>query len=151
MGKIRGNTLTEKGDIFSHLKVQGITDADYTHGKRVRKNWKIKNLAEWHELYVQSDTLMLVDEFTNFQNMLFETYGLDPAQFSSAPGLTWQAALKQTKVKLNVLTNIDMLLMVEKSDRGGIIMLFVDIWKLIKNTWKIMIRLKNHHILSIDT
>ena len=71
-------------------------------------------------MYVQSNTLLLADVFENFRNMCLEIYELDPAKFLSAPGLAWQAALKKTKVKLDLLTDIDMLLMVEKGIRGGI-------------------------------
>ena len=63
---------------------------------------------------------MLADVFENFRNMFIEIYGLDPAHFFSAPGLAWQACLKKAKVKLELLTDIDMLLMVEKRTRGGI-------------------------------
>ena len=68
----------------------------------------------------QSNTLLLADVFENFQNMCLDIYELDPANFLSAPGLAWQAALKNWKVKLDLLTDIDMLLMVEKCIRGGI-------------------------------
>ena len=71
-------------------------------------------------MYVQSDTLLLADVFENFRNMSFKIYELDPAQFPSAPGLAWQAALKKTKVKLDLLIDIGMLLIVEKGIRGGI-------------------------------
>ena len=63
---------------------------------------------------------MLADVFENFRNKCIEIYGLDPAHFLSAPGLAWQTCLKKTKVKLELLTDIDMLLMVEKGTRGGI-------------------------------
>ena len=62
-----------------------VTDADYTHTKRVCKDFEIKNLDEYHDLYIQSDTLMLADVFNNFWNMCFEIHGLDPALFLSAP------------------------------------------------------------------
>ena len=62
---------------------------------------------------------MLVDVFENFRNMCLEIYELDPACFLTAPGLVWQAVLKKTKVKLDILTDIDMLFMVEKGIRGG--------------------------------
>ena len=65
-------------------------------------------------MYVQSDILLLADVFENFRNMCIKIYELDPSKFLSAPGLAWQAALKKIKVKLDLLTNIDMLLMVEK-------------------------------------
>ena len=71
-------------------------------------------------MYVQSDTLLLADVFENFRNMCLKIYEVDPAKFLSAPGLAWQAALKKTKVKLDLLSDVNMLLMVEKSIRGGI-------------------------------
>ena len=84
------------------------------------KELKLKNLSDYHDLYVQSDTLLLADVFENFRNKCIEIYELDPAHFLSAPGLAWQACLKKTKVELELLTDIDMLLMVEKGTRGGI-------------------------------
>ena len=80
----------------------------------------IKNLGDYHDLHVQSDTLLLADLFENFRNMCIKVYELDPAHFLSAPGLAWQACLKKTEVKLELLTDVDMLLMVEKGIRGGI-------------------------------
>ena len=71
-------------------------------------------------MYVQSNTFLLSDIFGNFRNMCINIYELDPAKFLSAPGLAWQTALKKTKVKLDLLSDIDMLLMVEKGIRGGI-------------------------------
>ena len=71
-------------------------------------------------MYIQSDILLLANVFENFQNMCLEIYELDPAHFLTALGLTWQAALKKIKVKLNLLTDINMLLIVEKGVRGGI-------------------------------
>ena len=71
-------------------------------------------------MFAQSDTLLLADVFENFRNMCLEIYELDPVYFVSAPGLAWQACLKKTGVKLELLTNYDMLLMVENGIRGGI-------------------------------
>ena len=73
-----------------------ITDADHVHTKRVCEDFEIKSL-EYHDLYVQSDTLLLVDVFENFRNMCLEIYELDPAKFLSAPGVAWQTALKKPK------------------------------------------------------
>ena len=100
--------------------MEDIADADYAHAKRVCKDFEIKNLGEYHDLYVQSDTLLLADVFENFRNMCLEIYELDPAKFLPAPGLAWQAALKKTKVKLDLSADIDILLIVEKGIRGGI-------------------------------
>ena len=81
-------------------------------------------------MYVQSDTLLLVGIFENFRNMCLEIYELDPGKYLSAPGLSWQAALKQTEVKLDLLTDIDMLLTGEKGIRGGNVSLYLSICKI---------------------
>ena len=86
-------------------------------GKRVCKDFEIKNVGEYHDLYLKSDTLLLADVFENFRKTCLKIYQLDPAKFLSAPGLAWQAALKKTEVKLELLTDTDMLLMVEKGIR----------------------------------
>ena len=83
------------------------------------KGFKLKNLGEYDDLYVQSDTLLLADVFENFRNMCIEVYELDPAHFLSLSGLAWQACLKKTNIKLELLTDYDMLLMVEEGVRGG--------------------------------
>ena len=76
-------------------------------------------MEEYHDLHIQSDTSLLADVFENFRNMCVKIFKLDTAKFLSAPGLAWQAALKKTNMKLDLLTNIDMLLMVERVIRGG--------------------------------
>ena len=117
--KFNETSSLEKEDFYSHLNMEDITDADYVHAKRVCKDFEIKNLGEY-DLYVQSDTLLLADVLENFRNMCLKIYELDPAKFLSAPGLVWQVALIKTKVKLYILTDTDMMLMVEKGIRGGI-------------------------------
>ena len=102
------------------MYLEDITDEDYIHAQIVFEEFKLKNPGEYHDLYVQSDTLLLADVFENFRNKCIEIYELDPAHFLSAPGLAWQACLKKTKVELELLTNIDTLLMGEKGSRGGI-------------------------------
>ena len=97
--------------------MEDITNADYVHTKRVCKDFEIPNLEEYQDLYVQSETLLLVDVSENFRNMCLEIYELDPARFLSAPRLAWQAVLQKTKVKLDLLTDINMLLMVQKGIR----------------------------------
>ena len=100
--------------------MENIDDIDYRHGNNVFKRFKLKNLGEYHNLYVQSDTLLLADLFENFRNKCLKVYELDPAHFLPLPGLAWQACLKKTSVKLELLTDYDMLLMVEEGIRGGI-------------------------------
>ena len=101
--------------------MEDITDADY----------EIKNLGEYHDLYVRGDTLFLADVFENFRNICIN---IIYTKFISSPGLVRKAALKKTKVKLDLLTDIDMLLMVEKRIRGGICHSIYRYAKLITNT-----------------
>ena len=86
--------------------MEDITEADQPH-KRVCKDFETKNLVEYHDLYVQSDTLLLAGIFENFRNMCINMYELDLAKFLSAPGLAWCAALKNTELKLDLLTIIN--------------------------------------------
>ena len=100
--------------------MEDIDDIDYRHGNNVFKGFKLENLGDYHDLYVQSDTLLLADVFENFRDMCIKEYELDPAHFLSLPGLAWQACLKKTNIELELLTDYDMLLMVEEGIRGGI-------------------------------
>ena len=100
--------------------MEDITNADYTHAKKVCKDFEKKKLERYDDLYVQSDTFWLPDVFENFRNMCLEIYKINPAKSLSVPGLAWKVDLKKTKVKLNLLTDIDMLLVMEKGIRGGI-------------------------------
>ena len=90
------------------------------HAQKVWEIFGIKHISEYHDLYVQSDTLLLSDVFENFRNKCLEIYELDPIYFVSAPGLAWQACLKKTEVKLELITDYDMLLMIEKGIRDKI-------------------------------
>ena len=90
------------------------------HVQKVWDVFEINNRGKYQDLYVQSDTLLLADVLENFRNMCLEIYGLDPVYFVSAPGLAWQACLKKADVKLELLTDYDMILMIENRIRGRI-------------------------------
>ena len=92
---------------------------------------------------------MLADVFENFRNMCVNIYKRDSAKFLLAAGLTWQAPLKKTKVKLDLLTDIDLILGKKKVYEEEYVTLFIDMKKLITNTWKIMIKIKNCHVFNI--
>ena len=77
-------------------------------------------MEDYHNLYNLSDVLLLADVFENFRNICTNDYGLDPAWYFSAPGLAWDATLKITKVRLELLSDPDMLLIIESGIRGGI-------------------------------
>ena len=104
---------------YSELNKEGITKEDFKHVKNVCDTFKIKDLGEYHDLYVQPDTALLADVFENFRDKCIEIYKLDPAHFLSAPGQAWQACLKKTEVELELLTDNDMLIMFEEGTRGG--------------------------------
>ena len=118
--KFNETSIPPKEAYYSKLNEEDISDADYAHVQNLWEVFKIKDIGDDHDLYVQNDTLLLADVFENFRDKCMEIYGLDPAHFLSAPRLAWQACLKKTKVELELLTDIDMLLMVEKGIRGGI-------------------------------
>ena len=84
--KFNTTTLPNKKAFYSKLYLQDITDEDYIHAQKVFQELKLKNLGESHDLYVQSDTLLLADAFENFRNKCIEIYELDPAHFLSATG-----------------------------------------------------------------
>ena len=118
--KFDETSLFDKKAFYSSLNMEYVTDVDCRHAKKVFKNFNNKNLGDYHDLYVQSDTLLLADIFEHFRNKYIEIYELDPAHFLSVPGLAWQACLKKTEVKLELSTDVNMLLMVEKVIRDGI-------------------------------
>ena len=93
-------SLPDKELFYSSLNMENIDDIDYRHGNNVFKKFKLKNLGEYHDLYVQSDTLLLADVFENFRNMCINVYDLDPAHFLSLPGL---ACKKKNKCKIGIV------------------------------------------------
>ena len=105
-----------------------------------------KNRGEYHDLYAQCDTLLLADVFENFRDKYIKIYELDPAHFVSAPGLARQACLKMTEVKLELITDYDMFMMVEKGVRGRMYQAIHKYAKANNNIWKVMVKALNLHI-----
>ena len=89
--------------LFTVVQILKASQLCYRHAKRVYKEFKSKNLGDYHDLYVQSDTLLLADVFENFRNKCIEIYEIDPAHFLSAPGLAWQACLKKDRSKITII------------------------------------------------
>ena len=87
--------LPPKEAFYSNLNLEDISDEDYVHAQKVWDVFEINNLGEYHDLYVQSDTLLLADVFENFRNKCLEIYELDPIYFVYAARLAWQACLKK--------------------------------------------------------
>ena len=120
--RLKETQLPPKEAFYSRLNDEGIGDEDYTHAQKVRETFEMKNLEYYHNLYNQVDVLLLADVFENFRDICIKNF-LDPAHYYTAPGLAWDAALKVTEVELELLSDMDMLLMVEKGIRRGVSMI----------------------------
>ena len=112
-------SLPGKEYFYSELNKEHISDEDYAHAHEVWNTFNIRNLGEYHDLYVQLDTALLADVLESFRDKCFEIYKLDPAYFLTAAGLAWRPCLKKTEVELELLTDNNMLVMFEKGIRGG--------------------------------
>ena len=118
--KFNEKKLPCKESFYSNLTMEDISDTDYKHASNVFEKFNLNNLGDYHDLYVRSGTLLLADVFENFRYACLNNYELDPKHFVSLPGLAWQACLKKSNVELELITDYDMLLMIEDGIRGGI-------------------------------
>ena len=118
--RFKETKLPPKKAFYSRLSGKGITKGDYKHALNVWDVFNMKTMLDYHELYNETDVLLLADVFEKFRDLCLKIYGLDPAHYFTAPGLSWDACLKKTGVELELLTDPDMLLMFERCIRGGI-------------------------------
>ena len=121
--RLKETQLPPKEAFYSRLNDEGISDENYAHARKVWETFEMKNLEDYHNLYNRVHVLLLADVYENFREICIKNYNLDPAHYYTAPRLAWDAALKVTKVKLELLSDMDMLLMVEKGIRGGVSMI----------------------------
>ena len=115
-------TLPPKSAFYSKLTDEHISDDDYEHAKRVWETFGCTTLGNYTDLYCRTDVLLLADVFEAFRKTCLHQYGLDPAHYYTSPGLSWDALLKKTGVTLELLTDYDQHLFIEKGMRGGISM-----------------------------
>ena len=105
---------------YNNLDNTNISDSEYRHAREVWDAFQIKNLGEYHDLYLETDVLLLADVFENFRETCLKYYGQDPCHYFTSPGLAWDAMLKMTKVELDLISDIDMQLFIEKGLRGDL-------------------------------
>ena len=105
---------------YSNLNMSSISEDDYQCAQKVWEEFGIRNLGDYHDLYLRTDVVLLANVYEAFRDTCLRHYSLDPAHFYTSPGLAWKACLKHTGIKLELLTDPDMLLMSERRIRGGI-------------------------------
>ena len=115
-------SLPPPSEFYSKLSNEHITDSAYKNAQEVWDTFDCRNIGDYHDLYLKTDVLLLADVFENFRQTAMATYGLDPAHYYTLPGYSWDCLLKCTNVSLELLTEPDMYLFVEKGLRGGISM-----------------------------
>ena len=117
--KFEETSLPPASSFYSNLNMSGVSDTDYEHACSVWKEFGLRNLGEYHDLYLRTDVILLANVFESFRRVCLENYGLDPAYFYTVPGLEWKTCLKKTGIRLELLLDPDILLMVERGIRGG--------------------------------
>ena len=119
--KFEEKQLPSIDEFYSKLNMSGISEKDHQHACKVWNEFGLKNMGDYHDLYLNTDVILSANVFESFRKVCLDNYGLDPAHFYTAPGLAWKACLKKTSVNLELLKDPDMLLMFERGIRGGII------------------------------
>lgn len=109
INKLKDGELPSKNDFFNELLHEEISDSDYERAKNVWSIFECKSLQDYATVYLLSDCLILTDFFESFRSLCLEKYKLDPAQYFTSPSLSWDAMMRTTRVKLELLTDIDMI------------------------------------------
>ena len=105
---------------YSTLNDQHITDDEYDHATKVWKTFKIKTMGDYHDLYLKSDVLLLADVFESFRKICLQYYKSDPCHYFTSPSLSWDAMLRMTNIKLELMIHVDIFQFIKKGMRGGV-------------------------------
>jgi len=123
LSKFEDTQLPPKEEFYSKLNDSDISPEDFKHAQKVWDRFKMKRFLEYHDLYLLTDVVLLADVFENFRDVCLKNYEIDPCWYYSAPGLAWDACLKKTEVQLELLSDPDMLLIIEQGICGGVSMI----------------------------
>ncbi|XP_020298282.1 uncharacterized protein LOC109862613, partial [Pseudomyrmex gracilis] len=118
--KLVETSLPPREAFYSSLTSETVMESEYAHATNVWRRFNIDNLGSYSDLYLKTDVLLLADVFENFRRECLASYGLDPAHYYTLPEYTWDAMLKHTRVTFKLLTDIDMVMFVERGIRGGL-------------------------------
>ena len=121
--KFNETKLPPANEFYSRLYDSNVNEKDYAHAQKVWSHFGFKNMGEYHDLYLKTDVVLLADIFENFRDVCLKNYKLDPAWYYTSPGLSWDALLKKTEIKLDLLSDINMILFIETRIRGGVSMI----------------------------
>jgi hypothetical protein len=118
-GRFGEKRLPGRSAFYSSLYEEGVNEENYLRAKRVYRRFNCEHLGDYHDLYLKTDVLLLADVFEDFRRVCLGSYKLDPVHYISAPGLSWDAMLKRTGVKLDLLSDVNIYQFIEKGMRGG--------------------------------
>lgn len=118
--KLNETRLPSRDHFYSKLTESEISESEYEFAQKIWKEFDIQTIREYSDLYLKTDVLLLADVFENFRTTCMNIYKLDPAHYFTAPGYSWDAMLLYTSVQIELFTDVDMLLFVERGIRGGI-------------------------------
>ena len=113
------SSIIKKNDVDGKISYGHIKVKDYLTYKKIWDDFKMKNMDDYHDHYLKKDVLLLADIFEKFIDMCLKYCGLDPCHYFSSPGLSWDAMLKMTGIKLEKISDIDKYLFIKKGLRGG--------------------------------
>ncbi|RLU17688.1 hypothetical protein DMN91_009924 [Ooceraea biroi] len=118
--KLEDTRLPPRESFYSSLTGDTVSESDYAHAENIWQRFAIRTLGEYSDLYLKTDVLLLTNVFENFRDSCINSYGLDPAYYYTLPGFTWNAMLKHTRINFELLTDIDMVMYIERGIRGGL-------------------------------
>ena len=115
--RFKETSLPDKKAFYSTFRNSNVTDKDYEHAINVWNKFNMKTFGDYHDIYLKTDVLLLADIYENFRDLCLTYYKLDLVHYFGTPGIAWDACLKLSKQELELITDPDMYLFVERAKR----------------------------------